>query len=397
MKDVERSIAIEESTEISLNLMAEEIIEDDVGDKECKDAIEVAELEANKSDEMKEVENSAGIEESNEILQSLNVEEAIEDNVGDEECKDTTEVSEWEADKSDEMKDVERNIAIEESTEIPPNINVEETTKDDVDDEECKDAIQVSELEANKSDEVTEIERNTATEEFTEVPPSLNVEEAVEDSVVDEEYKARTEVSELEGDNNDEMKEVENNVGIEESSDIPQSLNVEEATKDNVADEECKDTIEVSKLEVDKIDEVKDIERGTSIEESSEIPQSLNVEEVMEDSVADKERKDTSELSKLEANKSDEMKDAERSITIEESTKIHPNVNAEETTENDVVDEDCEDRTEVSELEADRSDEVEEVENSVGIKESNESLNVEKAIKDSVGDEESKDHRTFCS
>ncbi|CAK9227863.1 unnamed protein product, partial [Sphagnum troendelagicum] len=150
MKDVERSIAIEESTEISLNLMAEEIIEDDVGDKECKDAIEVAELEANKSDEMKEVENSAGIEESNEILQSLNVEEAIEDNVGDEECKDTTEVSEWEADKSDEMKDVERNIAIEESTEIPPNINVEETTKDDVDDEECKDAIQVSELEANK-------------------------------------------------------------------------------------------------------------------------------------------------------------------------------------------------------------------------------------------------------
>ncbi len=442
MKDVERSIAIEESTEISPNLKAEEIIEDDVGDKECKDAIEVSELEANKSDEMKEVENSAGIEESNEILQSLNVEEAIEDNVGDEECRDTTEVSEWEADKSDEMKDVERNIAIEESTEIPPNINVEETTKDDVDDEECKDAIQVSELEANKSDEVKEIERNTATEEFTEVPPSLSVEEAIEDSVVDEECNARTEVSELEGDNrdqvkevessasikesneipqninvgeaiednvvdgeckhttevseletdnNDEMKEVENNVGIEESSDIPQSLNVEEATKDNVANEECKDTIEVSKLEVDKIDEVKDIERGTSIEESSDIPQSWNVEEVMEDGVADEECKDTSELSKLEANNSDEMTDAERSTTIEESTKIHPNINAEETTENDVVDKDCEDRTEVSELEADRSDEVEEVENSVGIKESNESLNVEKAIKDNVGDEECKD------
>ncbi len=442
MKDVERSIAIEESTEISPNLKAEEIIEDDVGDKECKDAIEVSELEANKSDEMKEVENSAGIEESNEIHQSLNVEEAIEDNVGDEECRDTTEVSEWEADKSDEMKDVERNIAIEESTEIPPNINVEETTKDDVDDEECKDAIQVSELEANKSDEVKEIERNTATEEFTEVPPSLSVEEAIEDSVVDEECNARTEVSELEGDNrdqvkevessasikesneipqninvgeaiednvvdgeckhttevseletdnNDEMKEVENNVGIEESSDIPQSLNVEEATKDNVANEECKDTIEVSKLEVDKIDEVKDIERGTSIEESSDIPQSWNVEEVMEDGVADEECKDTSELSKLEANNSDEMTDAERSTTIEESTKIHPNINAEETTENDVVDKDCEDRTEVSELEADRSDEVEEVENSVGIKESNESLNVEKAIKDNVGDEECKD------
>ncbi|CAK9227018.1 unnamed protein product [Sphagnum troendelagicum] len=446
LKHVDNNVKIEETNEIPQTINAEEATKD-VGDEEChtSKALELEankKLEANKSDEMKEVENSAGIEESNEILQSLNVEEAIEDNVGDEECKDTTEVSEWEADQSDEMKDVERNIAIKESTEIPPNINVEETTKDDVHDEECKDAIQVSKLEANKSDEVTEIEMNTATEEFTEVPPSLNVQEAVEDSVVDEEYKVRTEVSELEGDNRDEvkevessasikesneipqninmgeaiednvvdgeckhttevseletdnnveMKEVENNVGIKESSDIPQNLNVEEATKDNVADEECKDTIEVPKLEVDKIDEVKDIERGTSIEESSEIPQSLNVEEVMKDSVADEERKDTSELSKLEANKSDEMKDAERSITIEESTKIHPNKNAEETSENDVLDEDCEDRTEVSELEADTSDEVEEVENSVGIKESNESLNVEKAIKDNVGDEECKD------
>ncbi|CAK9877022.1 unnamed protein product [Sphagnum jensenii] len=468
LKHVDNNVKIEETNEIPQTINAEEATKD-VGDEECDDTSKALELEANKSDEMKNVDTSVAIGEFGEIPSNMNAKkateddvgdeeceettiisklekernakEAIEDNVGDEECKDTTEVSEWEADQSDEMKDVERNTAIEESTEIPPNINVEETTKHDVHDEECKDAIQVSELEANKSDEVTEIERNTATEEFTEVPPSLNEEEAVEDSVVHEEYKVRTEVSELEGDNrdevkevessasikesneipqninvgeaiednvvdgeckhttevseletdnNDEMKEVEYNVGIKESSDIPQSLNVEEATKDNVADEECKDTIDVSKLEVDKIDEVKDIERGTSIQESSEIPQSLNVAEVMEDSVADEERKHTSELSELEANKSDEMKDAERSITIEESTTIHPSINAEETTEND-VDEDCEGRTEDSELEADRSDEVEEVESSVGIKESNESLNVEKAIKDNVGDEESKD------
>ncbi|CAM6049142.1 unnamed protein product [Sphagnum compactum] len=473
LKHIDNNIKFEETNEIPQTINAEEATKD-VGDEECDDTSKALELEANKSDEMKDVDTSVAIGEFGEIpsntnakiatkddvgdeeckettmvskLEEKTAKEAIEDNVGDEECKDTTEVSELEADKSDEMKDVERNIAIEESTEIPPNRNVEETTKDDVDDEECKDAIQVSELEANKSDEVKEIERNTATEEFTEIPPSLNVEEAIEDNGVDEECKARTEVSELEGDNrdevkevdssasikesneipqninvgeaiednvvdgecehttevseleadnNDEMKEVENNVGIEESSDIPQSLNVEEAANDNVADEECKDTIEVSKLEVDKIDEVKAIERGTSIEESksNEIPQSLNVEEVMEDSVADEECKDTSELSKLEANKSDEMKDAERSITIEESTKIPPNINAEETTENDVVDEACEDRTEVSELEAGRSDEVEEVENSAGIEESNEipqSIKVEEAIEDNVGDEECKD------
>ncbi|KAH9563445.1 hypothetical protein CY35_05G126000 [Sphagnum magellanicum] len=447
MKDVERSIAIEESTEISPK--AEEIIKDDVGDKECKDAIEVSELEANKSDEMKDVENSAGIEESNEILQSLNVEEAIEDNVGDEECKDATEVSEWEADKSDEMKDVERNIAIEESTEIPPNINVEETTKDDVDDEECKDAIEVSELEANKSDEVKEIERNTATEEFTEVPPSLNVEEAIEDSVVDEECKARTEVSELEGDNrdevkevessasikesyeipqninvgeaiednvvdgeckhttevseletdnNDEMKEVENNAGIEESSDIPQSLNVEEATKDNVADEECKDTIEVSKLEVDKIDEVKDVERGTSIEESSEIPPSINVEENTEDDVPDEECKATPQVSELEANKSDEVKEVESTADIEGYNVIPPSINTEEATE-EATEEDgawekCKDTTQDSESEVDKNDEMKEAESTVGIEESNEipqSLNVEEVIEDSVAHEERTD------
>ncbi len=449
MKDVERSIAIEESTEISPNLKAEEIIEDDVGDKECKDAIEVSELEANKSDEMKEVENSAGIEESNEILQSLNVEETIEDNVGDEECKDTTEVSELEADQSDEMKDVERNIAIEESTEIPPHRNVEETTKDDVDDEECKHAIQVSELEANKSDEVKEIERRTATEEFTEIPPSLNVEESIEDNVVDEEYKARTEVSELEGDNrdavkevessasikesneipqninvgeaiednvvdgeckhttevseleadnNDEMDEVENNVGIEESSDIPQSLNVEEATKDNVADEECKDTIEVSKLEVDKIDEVKDIERGTSIEESSEIPPSINIEENTEDDVPDEECKATPQVAELEANKSDEVKEVESTVDIEGYNVIPPSINTEEATkeatEEDGAWEKCKDTTQGSELEVVKNDEMKEVESTVGIEESNEipqSLNVEEVMEDSVADEECKD------
>ncbi|CAM6026963.1 unnamed protein product [Sphagnum balticum] len=399
MKNAERSIAIEESTEIPPNVKAEEIMEDDVGDEECKDAIQVSELESNKSNEMKEVENSAGIEESNEIPQSLNVEEAIEDNVGDEGCKDTIEVSELEADQSDEMKDVERSIAIEEFTETPPTINGEETTEQDVAHEERKEATEVSELEANKNDEVKEVESSVGIKEANEIPQNPNVDEAIEDNVGDEECKDTTQVSELEANKSDEVEEVESNVGIEESNEIPQNPNVDEAIEDNVGDEECKDTTQVSELEANKSDEVEEVESNVGIEESNEIPQSLNVEEVMEDSVDDEERQDTTEVSELEANKSDEMKNAERSFAIEESTEIPPNVKAEEIIEDDAGDEECKDAIQVSELESNKSNEMKEVENSAGIEESNEipqSLNVEEAIEDNVGDEECK-HTTEVS
>ncbi|KAH9563444.1 hypothetical protein CY35_05G126100 [Sphagnum magellanicum] len=394
MKDAERSIAIEEPTEIPPTINAEETTEQDVAHEECKEATEVSESEANKNDEVKEVESSVGIEEPDEIPQNPNVEEAVEDNIGDEESKDTTEVSELEADRSDEMKDAERSIAIEEPTEIPPNINAEETTEDDVPDKECKGATEVSELEANKSDEVKEVESTIGIKESNEILQSLNVEEIMEDSVADEEHKDKTEVSELEANKSDEMKNAERSIAIEESTEIPLNIKAEEIIEDDARDEECKDAIEVSELEANKNDEAKEVESSVGIEEPDEIPQNPNVEEAVEDNVGDEESKDTTEVSELEADRSDEMKDAERSIAIEEPTETPPTINAEETTEQDVAHEECKEATEVSESEANKNDEVKEVESSVAIKEPNEipqNPNVEEAVEDNVGDEESKD------
>jgi hypothetical protein len=344
--------------------------------------------ETNRSDETKEVVSSPVMEECNEVLQSKNVDDGTEVDRCNEESEDLTGILKVEAERTDDVKQVVSISATENFNELVQSTGVNEGTEDERCDEQIEDKPEVSEMEEEKNNESKEVVSSLAVEDCNENSPSTRMDEDTEDDRHGEEIEDITRVSEVEEKTN-EVKDGVSSPATEDSNGLMLRTIVGEGSEDERFGDIIKDKVGAPDMEAEKSFEALEIVSSPAVEEDK-----FSLTSMDEVDRHDEECKDKVGASEMEAEMSDESKGVASNPLMEDCNGIMPSTSVDEGIEHVNHDEENEDEVGASEMVAERSDDVKEVVSSLAMEECNESLPktcMDAGTEDVRHDEESKD------
>ncbi len=344
--------------------------------------------ETNRSDETKEVVSSPVMEECNEILQSKNVDDGTEVDRCNEESEDLTGISKVEAERTDDVKQVVSISATENFNELVQSTGVDEGTEDERCDEQIEDKPQASEMEDEKNNASKEVVSSLAVEECNEISPSTRMDEGTEDDRHGEEIEDITRVSEVEEKTN-EVKDGVSSPATQDSNGLMPRTIVGEGYEDERFGDIIKDKVGASDMEAEKSDEAIEIVSSRAVEEDKFPLTSMD-----EVDRHDEECKDKVGASEMEAEMSYKLKGVASNPLMEVCNEIMPSTSVDEGIEHVKHDEESEEKAGASEMETERCYELKGVVSSLGMENCNEimpSKSGDEGIVPSIATKESDD------
>ncbi len=355
-KEVVSSPVMEECNEILQSKNVDDGTEVDRCNEESEDLTGISKVEAERTDDVKQVVSISATENFNELVQSTVVDEGTEDERCDEQIEDKPEASEMEEEKNNESKEVVSSLAVEECNEISPSTRVDEGTEDDRHGEEVEDITRVSEVE-EKTNEVKDGVSSPATEDSNGLMPRTIVGEGYEDERFGDIIKDKVGASDMEAEMSDESKGVASNPLMEVCNEIMPSTSVDEGIEHVKHDEESEEKAGASEMETERCYELKGVVSSLGMEDCSEFMPSKSVDEGIEHVNHDEENEDEVGASEMVAERSDDVKEVVSSLAMEECNESLPKTCMDAGTEVVRHDEESKDRPGVVEVEAEKNDE----------------------------------------
>ncbi len=367
-KEVVSSLVMEECNEILQNKNVDDHTEVDRCNEESEDLTGISKVEAERTDDVKQVVSISATENFNELVQSTGVDEGTEDERCDEQIEDKPEASEIEEEKNNALKEVVSSLAVEEYNEISPSTRMDEGTEDDRHGKEIEDITRVSEVE-EKTNEVKDGVSSPATEDSNGLMPRTIVGEGYEDERFGDIIKDEVGALDMEAEKSDEAMEIVSSPAVEEDK-FPLT-SMDEVDRH---DEECKDKVGASEMEAEMSDESKGVASNPLMEVCNEIMPSTSVDEGIEHIKHDEENEEKAGASEMETERCYELKGVVSGLGMEDCNEIMPSKSVDEGIGHVNNDEENEDEVGASETVAERSDDVKEVVSSLAMEECNESL-----------------------
>jgi len=355
-KEVVSSPVMEECNEILQSKNVDDGTEVDRCNEESEDLTGISKVEAERTDDVKQVVSISAAENFNELVQSTVVDEGTEDERCGEQIEDKPEASEMEEEKNNESKEVVSSLAVEECNEISPSTRVDEGTEDDRHGEEVEDITRVSEVE-KKTNEVKDGVSSPATEDSNGLMPRTIVGEGYEDERFGDIIKDKVGASDMEAEMSDELKGVASNPLMEVCNEIMPSTSVDEGIEHVKHDEESEEKAGASEMETERCYELKGVVSSLGMEDCNEFMPSKSVDEGIEHVNHDEENEDEVGPSEMVAERSDDVKEVVSSLAMEECNESLPKTCMDAGTEVVRHDEESKDRPGVVEVEAEKNDE----------------------------------------